>query len=407
MSHNKIVGAIELGTSKVAVTIGEIQKNKVLNVIGFAEIPSHGIKKGLIVDFKTTSSQVHQAISAAESNASAQIEYTYLAQTGPQIKCTFNTGIVTVSTSNNIVSQVDIQKVIESAKCKELPKDRVYMHHIQNSFKLDGRIVKNPTQMKGSQLSVDYWSVNTDANKLRDQIHIVNSFGLKVEDIILSSIASGSILAHESEKQNGVLIIDIGAGTTDYLLYKEGHIVHTGILPVGGDHITNDLSLGLRIDIHQAEHIKKEFGNAVIETQTAEEYILIKNHITQQEQPVAKRIIYQIIHARVVELFTIIKQNLSISLNSQSIPGGVLLTGGSAYLSGIEIVAGNILGLSVRQALPPSWVSAKLQNAAYSTVLGVLHYAYSGQLLEAPVKMKPHWMHRFGKLFTRNSESLS
>ena len=244
MSHNKIIGALELGTSKIAVIVGEIQKGKVLNVIGYSEIPSDGIKKGVIIDFNTTSSRVHKAIAAAEASASAQIEHAYLAQTGPQINCSFNTGIVTVSTSNNSVCQQDIQKAIDSAKCKELPKDRVYIHHIQNSFKLDGRTVKNPFQMEGSQLSVDYWSVNTDANKLRDQIHVVNSFGLKVEDIILSSIASGSILAHESEKQHGVLIIDIGAGTTDYVLYKNGYIVRTGILPVGGDHITNDLSLG-------------------------------------------------------------------------------------------------------------------------------------------------------------------
>ena len=130
---------------------------------------------------------------------------------------------------------------------------------------------------------------------------------------------------------------------------------------------------------------------------------MIKNHITQQEHPVAKRTLYQIIHARLEELFTILKLQLAAHPNPQSVAGGILLTGGSSYLNGIEVLAGNILGLSVRQSLPPSWVSTKLQNARYSTALGVLHYAFSGQLLDAPIQVKTPWIQRFSNLFSIKS----
>jgi cell division protein FtsA len=379
----KIIGAVEIGTAKTVVLIGEIQKNKTLNLVGFSEIASKGVRKGSLIDFENCSKSTHEALAAAEKSADTEIETIYLAQTGSHLQGFFNTAATTVSASNNLVNKSDIKTIIENSKRKELPADRVYIHHIQNAFKLDDRYTKNPLRMEGSKLEVGYWSIHANIHKLRDHIHVVNSFGLKVEDVILSSIASGSIVAHESEKQNGILVVDIGCGTTDYVLYKDGYILRTGIIPIGGDHLTNDLSLGLRISYVEAEALKLQYGKAVVDNQTKDEVVLLGKAEDMGSRYIFKGALYQILQARIVELFEVLKQQLEPFLNAQFLPGGILLTGGVSKLSGIEKAASMATQLTVRQAQHPAWVSKPLQGPEYTTVLGVLQYAFNGQSFDA------------------------
>ncbi len=405
MSASTIIGAIEIGTSKVAVIIAEVQPGKSLNIVGYGQSSAKGIQKGEIYDFKLASESTHAAILEAEKSAGVAIEKVYLSQTGAHVKGFFNTGIVNIVASNGVVTRSDLNKVIQEAKAKQLPEERVYLHHIQNEFQLDGRRIANPLQMEGQRLSVGYWSVHGDIRKVRDHIHVINGFGLQVEDMIASCLASASMVVDESEKQNGVLVLDMGSGTTDYLLYKNGYVFRTGVLPVGGDHITNDLSLGLRINREHAERIKLEEGRADIDSRDKSETIWLIGDKRIGDRSVNREVINRIIEVRVEEIFSILRKQLEGLISLQQIPCGVVLTGGTSKLKNISTVASQVLNLDVRLGELSSWVLGDLRMPELATPLGLLHYAANGQGQEQeylkPVSTKPFQvLKRFAKIFS-------
>lgn len=375
MDQSQIVGAIEMGTSKVVVLVGEMIKGQNLNIIGIGQSSSKGIKKGEIVDFKSASACTHAAIMAAEKNAGTQIEIVSLAQTGRHLKGFLNMGSVRVTDSENLVSQADIDRSISEAKSKQLPGNRLYIHHIQNSFFLDGHPVSDPFKMRGERLEVGYWHVHGEERNISDAIHVVNGFGLNVQDMILSSIASGCIVASETEKENGAIVIDIGSGVTDYVVYRGGYIVRTGVIPVGGDHLTNDLSLGLRIDCKHAEKLKHKFGKALLDHGEKSDKIWLIGDLTIGDRMIKRRALHQIINARVEELFSMIRQQVGELLNPKDLAGGAILTGGTSRLPEIDALAANVLGLETRLVENPSWVREDLRGPEYSTALGLLYYA--------------------------------
>jgi len=386
MSKDTIVGAIEIGTGKVVVAIGEITNGTSLNIIGVGESPSQGIIKGSVIDFEAASSITHAAIMAAEDKAGVNLSSVFLAQTGHHIQGFFYEGSVNVSSSNSLVTQDDIDRAIVDAKSKQLPDDRVYIHHIQNPFKLDGRLITNPLNMHGQKLQVGYWSIHGDLSKVRDHMHLINTFGIKVEDVIVSSIASGSMIASQTEKMNGILVLDIGRGTTDYIVYHGGYVVQTGVVPIGGDHFTNDISLGLRIDRNQAESIKKQYGQAALSDLT--DTVVISTEGTQLSRNITKHAISQIINARAKELFSIICSELDSRIPCKDLAAGIALTGGSSRLLGLDSVAKEISGIDVRLGDNPSWACDSLRDPEYSTVLGLLNYALRSKEKRGILKVK-------------------
>jgi len=380
MNENRIIGAVEIGGSKVVVMVGEIiDEGRSLNIIGIGQSTAMGVRKGEIIDFRAASDCTHAAIIAAEKNAGATIEGVFLAQTGRHLQGFSNKSSVMVSSPDSLVRQSDIKSVIENAKRKELPSRRVYIHHVQCGFHLDGRPVKDPHQMQGDELDVTYWHIEGDERKVGDHIHVINGFGLKVEDMIISSIASGCMVASEEEKQNGVLVLDIGCSTTDYLLYDNGYIVRTGVVSVGGDHLTNDLSLGLRVNKQQAEKLKLEFGKAIIDSEDKDEKVWLFGDLTIGDRAIPRLAIYQILKARIDELFGIVKKELVEFLNPEELAAGVVITGGVSRLPKLADAAAHRLGVPTRIGVNPSWVRDDLRKPEYSTVLGLLYYGLTAQ----------------------------
>ena len=216
MSQSRVVGAVEIGTSKVAVLLGEILEDGGLNIIGHTACSSRGVKKGTINDLSAASDCVHAAIHAVEKAAQTRVDEVYLAQTGAHVRGMFNLGATNVSASDGVIRSVDINSAKEDAKRKKLPASRTYIHHIQNPFVVDGRQVEQPLSQQGNRLEVGYWSVHGDSQTVSDSLRVIQGIDLDVSDMIISSIASGAVLLEESEKENGALVIDIGGGTTDY-----------------------------------------------------------------------------------------------------------------------------------------------------------------------------------------------
>lgn len=389
MSQTKVVGAVEIGTSKISILIGEIVGNTELNIIGHNSSSSRGVKKGVITDLKAASDCVHAAIMSAEESTGTRIEEVYLAQTGSHLRGDFNLGTTTISSSDSVVRAADIEEARKDAKRRRLEEGRTYIHHIQNPFLVDGQVVENPLSKQGKRLEVGYWSIHGSSQAVSDNLRVIRGIDLDVSDIIVSSIASGAVLLEESEKENGALVVDIGGGTTDFVLYRRGYIVLTGVVPVGGDHITNDLSIGLRVGRKSAEEIKLKSGRAYFESGDREKKSWLYGDLSigDREYPLAA--ITKIIEARVSEIFEIIRSVLEEKnlLDSVNIASGVVLTGGTSRLEGISVVASRVLDLETHSSAGPLNVAKELRMPEYSTVLGLLHYALTGQDI-APDKPK-------------------
>jgi len=401
MAQSSVIAAIEIGTSKVVVLLGEIFGANAMNIIGHSVCSSKGVKKGIITDLNLASDCVHAAILSAEKKAQVQIDHVYLAQTGQHLQGDFNVGMANVSSADGVISDADVELVKEDAKRRTLPPGRTYIHHIQNRFVVDGRELENPLSHKGSRLQVGYWSVHGASKFVSDNLRIIRGIDLEVRDLILSSIASGVVLLEESEKENGALVIDIGGGTTDYALYQKGYIVKTGVIPVGGDHVTNDLSIGLRIARKAAEEFKFKHGRAYHKTSDRDEKVWLFGDLTIGDRDYPLASITKIIEARITELFEIIRDQLKASnlMEPDLIASGVYLSGGTARLSGISEVAGRVLGLDARVAECPDDVAEELQKPEYSTALGLLHYALNGQDLIVDTTQPAGFLRRIRRFF--------
>lgn len=380
MSGNTVIGAIEIGTSKVVVLVGEIINGRHLHIIGLGQSTSMGVKKGEIVDLRAAADCTHAAILSAEKSAGAHIDGVYLATTGGHLEGFSNSGVVTVEDASNWVRKSDLQRAATNAKSKALPPGRVYIHHIKSGYLLDGRHVQHPLEMQGARLEANYWHVHGDERKVADHLHVINGFGLEVEDMVVASIASGCMVATEEEKQAGVLVVDIGCGTTDYVLYRQNRIIRTGVIPVGGDHFTNDLSLGLRVSYKHAESLKFRYGKAMVDRVDRQDSVMLVGDLMIGDRPIPRSAIHKILHARSDELFVILKNKLGSLLSPQNLPGGVILTGGGSRLEAIDDLAETVLGVPVRQGRNPEWVShEQLREPEFSGVLGLLYYGLSAQ----------------------------
>ena len=279
-----------------------------------------------------------------------------------------------VSSSDNRVSSSDLQRASDEAKRREPDNGRTYVHHIRTPILLDGRIVQDPVGMIGSKIDLGYWSIDGDDQAIKQALHVISNYSLDVKDLILSSIASSTMMAGPDLRRAGTLVIDMGAGVTDFALYRQGFVAYTGVIPVGGDHLTGDLSMGLRILEPYAEKLKIEHGKATSEPMEDGDDVWIIGNKTIGDRAIPRKAITDVIHVRIVELFEIISKELEGLLDPDELKGGVLLTGGASLLPGVEQVASKILGLPVRKASFPTGIANELAQPENATVLGLLHY---------------------------------
>lgn len=390
ISKSRIIGGIEIGTAKVSVLIGEITNGRSLSIIGMGQCSSRGVIKGDVVDFKAASDCAHAAILAAEKRAGVRIEGVYLAQSGGHLAGFKNDAKVTVSAADNRVGFEDIERVKELAKEKQLPPERTIIHHIRRPYRLDGRLEPNPVYLEGRELEVGYWTVHGQAGKVSDHIHVINGFSLHVDDIILSSLASGIMVTAQEERNLGALVLDIGRGTTDYALYRDGHCHMAGVIPVGGDHLTNDLSVGLRLTGSQAETLKLRFGSALLQCKDKAERVWLNGDLSIGDRQVSRRSIEKILSLRVNELFDVVRRTLGPAFVADRLGAGVILTGGTSRLPMIDRAAQEVFKVPVRLGENPHWAHDEVKQPEYSTVLGLLNYGlnFQGESKPAPTPKK-------------------
>lgn len=373
-SSGRIVAAVEIGTGKIAVLVGEITRGRSLNIIGVGVAPARGVLKGEVVDYKAACESAHHALETAEKRAGARIEEVWLAQTGGHLDAFYNEASVNVKSADNTVTALDIASVCALAKEKELPAGRSRIHEIRRPFRLDGRAVPDPEHLTGRRLEVGYWIVHGPENKISDNIHVVGGYHLEVRELVLASLATGSLLTSAEERAQGALVIDIGKGVTDYVLYRDGHVLVTGTLPVAGDHLTNDLSIGLRVTPAQAEMLKLRHGRATPLTRDKTDRVWLNGDASFGDRQLPRMALETIASARIMELLEVVRRKLGPAFVPEHCGAGVILAGGTAKLPGLEEAATRVFGLPARRGEPPAWVKEELKDPMFSTVLGVFQF---------------------------------
>lgn len=371
---SKIIGAVEIGTSKAKALVGEVSEDGSLSIVGMASRPNEGMRKGEIVDFRKAAAAVHAALEEAEKMSGTTVDSVYLAQTGAHLDGQMLRGSAFVASSDNRVAVDDLNRASSEAKMRQPETGRTYVHHVRTPIVLDQKVVDDPVGMLGKKIDVGYWSIDGDDKAIRSALHVISNYSLEVDDLILSSIASATMVAGPDLRRAGSLVIDLGAGVTDLVVYRQGYVAYTGVIPVGGDHVTGDLSMGLRILEPYAEKLKIEHGKASPDPSDDDEDIWIIGNKTIGDRSVSRRAISDVIHVRVVELFEIIRKELGSLLDEKELRGGILLTGGASQMPGIEQVASKVLGLPVRKAGFPPGIEPELAQPENATVMGLLHY---------------------------------
>ncbi len=406
MTPSRVIAAVEIGTSKVVCVVANVTAGQNISLLGRGEATSRGIRKGDIIDFRQACEAVHSALNMAEKSAGASIEAVYLSLSGRHIEGFFHIGTTAINTPNALVAEADIARVMDNAKAKALPEGRLYLHHIKNGFLLDGKFLENPLHHHGQKLEVAYWHLHADTRRVSEAMSVINRYGLPVDEIIASSVASANIATSENDRKLGCIVLDIGGGTTDYVVYRKGVLIRAGVIAIGGDHFTNDLSNGLRVNIHQAEILKKTHAKAMLQDGDKSEQRWLYGELMGGNSAIGNRPIKlsafaQILQPRIEELFDILREELGELYDPNLLKAGVIFTGGSSRLPGLVELAQRRLALDAKTAAPVSWVSdAALRGPEFATVLGLLYSALTLPQRSNPAGAKSSILGKLSKLFS-------
>src|SRR6202012_32486 len=344
---NIIVG-LEIGTSKICVVVVEQAADGALNIIGLGQARSRGVRKGEIINPEQVEEDLRAAVFEAEQMADVEIRSVYLGVSGGHIRGFNNRSMPTVVSAEREITEDDVQDVIKNAKAINLPAENTVVHAVRQHFFVEGRSgVTNPVGMLGSRLEVDMHVVHGNANRLQNAIRLVRGTQLEVDEIVFNGVASSLALLSNEQKELGALVIDIGGGTTEYVVYSDGAIRHTGVLAVGGDHVSNDLAYGLKVPLSRAEKLKLEHGSAVMTDEAKGQTIAITNELGLALKSVNVEHLQRIMSLRLEEIFQLIAGELEREGLTNYLRAGVFLCGGGSRVPNIVKLAENVFQMNV------------------------------------------------------------
>src|SRR4051794_9947859 len=345
---SSIIVGLEAGTSKVCAVAGEVTAQGALNIIGVGQARSRGVRKGEIVDVALASEDIRNAIVEAEQMADVEIRSVYLGVTGGHVRGFNNRGVHPVVSADREITEDDVQDVVKNAKTINLPAQHHVIHAIRQHFLVDGQDgISNPVGMLGSRVEVDVHVVHGNLNRLQNAIRTVKGLQLEVDEIVFNGLASSLALLSSEQKELGALVIDIGGGTTEYVVYADGVIKHAGVLAVGGDHVSNDLAYGLKVPLGRAEQLKIDHGSALANDNLRGQTISMPNDFGLQEKSISLEHLRRIMALRLEETFELIAQELDEAGVIDHIREGVFLSGGCSRIPDVHKLASRVFGLPV------------------------------------------------------------
>ena len=378
MASGDLIVGLEIGTSKICVVVGETRPDGTLKILGVGHAPSRGVRKGEIVDFETAMKCVHEAVVDAEQKSDVMIRSVFVAVAGGHIQSFNNRGCVMLPEDRDEIDDQDVEDVKVNAREVSIPAQNAFLHSIIQHYHVDGQDgVLNPVGMLGQKLEADFHIIHGVRTRIQNTIRCVKELPLEVEDVVFSALASAQVVLTQHQKNLGALVIDIGGGTTDFILYVDGAIKQSGVLAIGGDHITNDISMGLRIPMARAEKLKIEEGGCVLGNCLPGETIVLKDDSGFAGKEIERETLNTIIHLRLRETFELLKRTVEEEPFINYVGAGVFITGGCSLLSGIEHLAGEIFEMPahVAHAQTTSGLTSAAENPQFATAIGLLKYA--------------------------------
>ncbi|WP_039914850.1 cell division protein FtsA [Cellvibrio mixtus] len=375
-SDNKMIVGLDIGTSKVVAIVGAITPEGQLEIVGIGSHRSNGLKKGVVVNIESTVLSIQRAIEEAELMAGCQIHSVYAGIAGSHIRSLNSHGIVAIR-DREVFSQ-DLERVIDAAQAVAIPADQKILHILPQEFLIDDQDgVKEPLGMSGVRLEAKVHLVTCAVNAAQNIEKCIRRCGLEVEDIILEQLASSYSVLTEDEKELGVCVVDIGGGTTDIAIFKDGAIRHTGVIPIAGDQVTNDIAMALRTPTPNAEEIKIKYACALAKLTSPDETIKVPSVGDRQPRDLSRQALAEVVEPRYDELFTLVQAELRRSGYEDLIAAGIVLTGGTSKMEGVIELAEEIFHMPVRLGAPQNirGLSDIVNNPIYSTGVGLLIYA--------------------------------
>ena len=374
--QDAILTAIDVGTTKVCTLTAQVEDEQNVRILGVGIEPTQGIKKGMVVDIPLAANSIAMSIKKAERSSGLQIENAVVSVAGSHISSINNKA--TVGVVGGRISKEDISRVLESVKAISIPSNRTIIHTIQRTFSVDGvEGIRSPKGMYGSRLDVEAHIITGSEASIENLRECIMTAEVDVNQFVLNSLADASVLLTDIEKQMGVIVCDIGGGTTDLAMFINNDIWHTNVISVVGNHITADISQAFHIPAAQAEEVKKMHGCALPKYVDDEEYFYCRTFGKDEAAKFSRKQLAEVINMRTEEMFQLILQEIKRSGYDNLLPAGMVLTGGSALLPGIDKLGSDILGMPVRIAKPERMTGMidQLNSPAYSTAVGLLYWS--------------------------------
>ena len=370
----KKIAAIDIGTTKVCTIMGVLDSTSGLRILGVGIASSHGIEKALVADAAKAKESIQESIRKAEVMAGYRLESAYIGVTGRHISSLNNKGTIAITRPGSMVQAADLKRALDVALNVQIQAEQKILHVIPRSYKLDGHEVKSPVGMNGSELEVEVHIITASTASVQNLTKIIKGLNVNIEDLILEPLASAEAVLAEEEKLAGVLLADIGGGTTDIAIIKDGSIYHSSVIPAAGNQITTDLVAGLGLTFELAEEMKKKYGTLVPSGENPD----LEKTVGDNGQNVNFSALCEIIQARVEEIIRLIVLDIPGEKGGGLIPAGIVLTGGCANIPGIAPLAEKLTKMPVRIGTPitMSGVSVEaLSNPAYATSVGLILYS--------------------------------
>ncbi|MEO6148269.1 MAG: cell division protein FtsA [Sulfuriferula sp.] len=384
----ELIVGLDIGTSKILAIVAELTPEGGVEVIGMGSHPSRGLKKGVVVNIESTVSAIQRALEEAELMADCKIREVYTGIAGSHIKSFNSHGMVPIRDKE--VSQLDVDRVIETARAVNIPTDQQILHILPQEYLVDGQEdVREPLGMSGVRLEVKVHIVTGAVSAAQNIIKCVRRCGLEVRDLVLQPLASALAVLTEDEKDLGVALVDIGGGTTDIAVFTQGAIRHTAVIPIAGDQITNDIALALRTPLKDAEDIKIAHGCALRQLAGAHDMVEVPGVGERPARQLSRQTLAEVIEPRVLELYELVQAELRRSGFEELMRSGIVITGGSAAMQGMVDLGEEVFHMPVRLGLPQytGGLSEMLRNARYATGVGLLLAGMDQQDRHQPMKL--------------------
>ncbi|MCK4364029.1 MAG: cell division protein FtsA [Candidatus Aminicenantes bacterium] len=380
MPKNNYIVGLDIGTKKTAAIIGEITEDKKIEIIGMGTTDSRGLRKGVVVNLEATVSAIKKAQEEAELMAGVEIDSAFVGISGAHIKSFNSRGVVAVSGKNKEITPDDIERVIDQSKAVSIPPDREIIHIIPQEFVVDEQDgIKDPLGMSGIKLEVNVHIVTSATTSVQNLKTCIERAGIEIERIVLNQIAASSSTLTHDEMELGVGMIDMGGGTTEVAIFERGSLWYTSIIPIGGDNFTNDIAVGLRTPIPEAERIKKKFGCVSSPPMDDEDTIEVPS-VGRGKKPriLSRQLLADIIQPRAEEIFRLVDNDIKRMGYEKSLNSGIVITGGTALLEGLEEVAEEIFDLPVRRGDPSGigGLAERVNTPDYAASVGLILFGY-------------------------------